>query len=72
MLAQGSQFVTITGDVQRNLDLVDLLSRGYQILTRNIHLYFWYGGGRYHQYTQFSGHLPTFVMNCGFNFTPQV
>jgi len=55
VLAPGVQFVTITGDVQRQLDIVDLLSRGYQIATRNFHTLLNCGLGRYHQYTQPSG-----------------
>jgi len=55
VLAPGGQFVTITGDVQRTLDLQDLLTRGYQIVTRKLYCLLALGGAGYHQYTQPGG-----------------
>merc|ERR1712007_113021 len=55
VLARGGQLVTITGDVQRTLDLNDLLTRGYQIVTRKLFCLVKLGGGGYHQYTQPGG-----------------
>lgn len=55
VLAQGGQLVTITGDVQRTLDISDLLTRGYQIVTRKLFCLVNLGGGGYHQYTQPGG-----------------
>ena len=53
-LAPGGQLVTITGDVQRTLDIHDLLARGYQIVTRKLHCMVVASCG-YHQYTQPGG-----------------
>lgn len=55
VLAPGGQLVTITGDVQRTLDLQDLLTRGYQIVTRKLYCLLALGGAGYHQYTQPGG-----------------
>eukprot|EP00930_Biecheleria_cincta_P046526 TRINITY_DN32092_c0_g1_i1.p1 TRINITY_DN32092_c0_g1~~TRINITY_DN32092_c0_g1_i1.p1 ORF type:complete len:379 (-),score=61.85 TRINITY_DN32092_c0_g1_i1:359-1495(-) len=69
VLAAGGQFVTITGDIQRTLDIADLLSRGYQIVTRKLYCLLSLGGGGYHQYTQPGGNrqelmiLDTLVKN---------
>jgi NADPH:quinone reductase-like Zn-dependent oxidoreductase len=54
-LAKGGHLITITGDIQRNFDLTDLLSRGYQIVTRSFYCLLFNGGGGYHQYTQPGG-----------------
>jgi len=55
VLASGGQFVTIIGDVQKPLDFVDLLTRGYQILTRKLYCLVLLRGAGYHQYTQPGG-----------------
>ena len=54
-LAEGGQYVTITGDAQVPLDIGDLLTRGYQIVSRNWFGFFSLGRARYHQYTQLGG-----------------
>merc|ERR1712087_608154 len=54
-LARRGHLITITGDVQRALDVQDLLQRGYQLATRNAWCLFSNGGGGYHQYTQPGG-----------------
>jgi len=55
ILAPGCQFVTITGDSQGPLDMFELLTRGYQIATRNWQSITSFEGARYHQYTQPGG-----------------
>jgi len=55
VLASGGRLITITGDVQRALDVPDLLTRGYQIVSRNLFCLWHNGGGGYHQYTQPGG-----------------
>lgn len=53
-LAPRGQLVTITGDVQRTLDIWDLLVRGYQIVSRKLYCITVKSCG-YHQYTQPGG-----------------
>eukprot|EP00658_Telonema_sp_P-2_P027650 TRINITY_DN21321_c0_g1_i5.p1 TRINITY_DN21321_c0_g1~~TRINITY_DN21321_c0_g1_i5.p1 ORF type:complete len:254 (-),score=43.23 TRINITY_DN21321_c0_g1_i5:217-978(-) len=54
-LAEGGQLVTITGDVQREMDLTELFTRGYHIVSRKLWCWLWLGGAGYHMYTQPSG-----------------
>ena len=55
VLAQGGRMITITGDVQRTLDISELVIRGYQIASRNVFGLVKLGGASYHQYTQPGG-----------------
>ena len=49
-LAPGGQLVTITGDTQGAFGIMELLTRGYQLVSRKLYCWFAIGGGAsYHQ-----------------------
>jgi len=55
VLARGGHLVTITGDTQGPLTVIEILKRGWQLVSRNAFTLFQMGGAVYHQYTQFAG-----------------
>lgn len=59
VLSLAGHFVTITGDVQRELDIPELLTRGFQLVARNLFTIINLGVMGYHQYTQFGGNYIT-------------
>jgi alcohol dehydrogenase len=55
VLADSGQLITITGDTQGNMDIPELIKRGWQIFTRNSYLRLNHGGAAYHQHGIFGG-----------------
>ncbi|MDC0367078.1 NADP-dependent oxidoreductase [bacterium] len=51
-LKQGGQLITVTGDKQCPMSIVDLGRRGWQLLKRNAYLFFGHGKAKYCQYVQ--------------------